>query len=69
LEGVVREMGGAIEGGSIGEMRRMHAVMEGRVRSFRVALEEFQLEADDEPPKPSPREESADQWETLQPSR
>jgi hypothetical protein len=52
LEGVVREMGNAIEGGSIGEIRRMHAVLGGRVRCARKVLEDFKLSDDNAAVKP-----------------
>lgn len=41
LESALKEMGQAIEGGSIGEMRRTHAVLKGRVGCLRRELETF----------------------------
>lgn len=41
LESALKEMGHAIEGGSIGEMRRTHAVLKGRVGCLRRELDTF----------------------------
>jgi hypothetical protein len=65
LENVVRDMRLAIEGGSIGEMRRMQGVMAGRVQCFRNALEEFKLKPDDADNHPV---QAPEEHETLQPT-
>lgn len=44
IEGAIKEMGKAIEGGSIGEIRRTHALMAACVRSLRNEMDKIIIE-------------------------